>query len=210
MLCARIASTWAVLPRIASKPPWTAGCSVLTRPSIISGNPVRSLTSSTLSPASLSVIRVPPVETSSTPKPANVRAKSTTPVLSETEMRARVARRRCSVMASLYSLPRLRGRVGRGSVACALVDSSAGLPPPARYARSSPASGGGNSQRQPRLFLFADAAGRGARWISVLQAPLHARGGAGVAVDDDLGGAARAFAAGEINAVLEVDAVLVG
>ena len=72
-----------------SSPPCTAGCSVLTRPSIISGNPVSSLTSRTFRPASLSVMRVPPVETSSMPKPASVRAKSTTPDLSETEMRAR-------------------------------------------------------------------------------------------------------------------------
>ena len=110
MSCARIASVCAALPRIASKPPWTAGCSVLTRPSIISGNPVRSLTSSTSRPASLKVLRVPPVETSSMPWPASARAKSTTPVLSETEMRARDTRRSCSVIAFIYSLPRARGR----------------------------------------------------------------------------------------------------
>ena len=45
---------------MASSPPCTAGCSVLTRPSIISGKPVRSLTSSTFRPASLSALRVPP------------------------------------------------------------------------------------------------------------------------------------------------------
>src|SRR5579863_1017042 len=169
MRCLRIASVCAALPRMPSSPPCTAGCSVLTRPSIISGYPVNSPTSSALSPASVSVLRVPPVETSSTPKPASAPANSTTPDLSETEMRARDARRNCSVMAG----PTI-------------------------------------SQRQPRL-LFLTYAPRGVdRGAGMLQAPLHARGGAGMAMDDDLRGAARTFAAGQINAVLKVDAVLVG
>ena len=63
----RIASTWAGLLRMASKPPWTAGWSVLTRPSIISGKPVTSDTSVTLSPAAISASRVPPVEMISMP-----------------------------------------------------------------------------------------------------------------------------------------------
>ena len=75
--------------RTASRPPWTIGCNVLTRPSIISGKPVRSLTSFTVSPASRSVLAVPPVETSSTPCWLRARARSTTPVLSETDNRAR-------------------------------------------------------------------------------------------------------------------------
>ena len=38
-------------------PPWIAGCSVLTRPSIISGKPVTSETLVTGSPASASALR---------------------------------------------------------------------------------------------------------------------------------------------------------
>src|SRR5271155_2945231 len=183
MRCARIASACAGLFRTPSRPPCTAGCSVLTRPSIISGKPVSSLTSSAFRPASLSVLRVPPVETSSMPKPASSRANSTIPDLSETEIRAREARRRCSVMAHLYSLARLRGRVGTGF-----------------------------SQRQPRFLVVTGAACRaGARrrgGTGLLEAPKHARGRAGVAVDDHLHRLARALAAGEINAVLEIDAIL--
>jgi len=40
MPCACIEATCPWLSRTASSPPWMAGCSVLTRPSIISGNPV--------------------------------------------------------------------------------------------------------------------------------------------------------------------------
>ena len=54
--------------RRARMPPWIAGCSVLTRPSIISGNPVTSETLTTGSPASASALAVPPVEMSSTPQ----------------------------------------------------------------------------------------------------------------------------------------------
>ena len=39
------------LPRMASRPPWTLGCSVLRRPSIISGKPVCAATSLTATPA---------------------------------------------------------------------------------------------------------------------------------------------------------------
>src|SRR5580704_16581977 len=174
---ARIASAWAGLSRIASRPPCTAGCSVLTRPSIISGKPVKSPTSSTFSPASLSVLRVPPVETSSMPKPDNARANSTTPVLSETEMSARDARRSSSVI----GVPTL-------------------------------------SQRQPlqrqSWLLFARAPRRAGtcrrRRIGLLKAPLHARGGARMAVDDHLDRPARSFAGGEINAVLKLDLILTG
>ena len=50
------------IPRRASRPPWIFGCSVLTRPSMISGKPVNSLTSVTVNPASRSTRAVPPVE----------------------------------------------------------------------------------------------------------------------------------------------------
>ena len=98
MPCACIDAAWSLFSRIASRPPCTLGCSVFTRPSIISGKPVSSDTSSTLSPASASALRVPPVETSSTPRSASARASSTSPLLSDTEMRAREMRRGWSVM----------------------------------------------------------------------------------------------------------------
>src|ERR1700726_441452 len=167
----RIASACAALSRIASNPPCTAGCSVFTRPSIISGKPVRSLTSSTVRPASLSALRVPPVETNSMPWPASARANSTTPDLSETEMRARDARRRFSV------------------IICSRL-----------------------SQRQPRLVLAGAARGADCgkrRSAGLLESPEHAGRGARIAVDDHLHGAARPVAAGEIDAVLERDAIVV-
>ena len=80
--------------RTASRPPWTAGCSVFTRPSIISGNPVTSETSVTGTPAASRAARVPPVDRSTTPKAANASAKGTRPDLSDTEMSARATRRK--------------------------------------------------------------------------------------------------------------------
>src|SRR6266436_3494058 len=87
--------------RTASNPPWILGCRVLTRPSIISGKPVRSDTSRTLRPASASARAVPPVEMSSMPKPSSRRANAINPVLSDTEMRAREIGRRCSTIDGL-------------------------------------------------------------------------------------------------------------
>src|SRR5688572_24466024 len=75
--------------RRANSPPWTPGCSVFTRPSSISGNPVTSATSCTLSPASRSAFAVPPVEMRSQSRSTRRVAKSTIPVLSDTEMSAR-------------------------------------------------------------------------------------------------------------------------
>src|ERR1019366_4636050 len=89
MPCAFIASAWSGLSRRASSPPCTLGCSVLTRPSIISGKWVISETSLTASPASRSALAVPPVEIRATPCPARPLAKSINPVLSETDKRAR-------------------------------------------------------------------------------------------------------------------------
>src|SRR5580765_6056764 len=65
-------------------PPWIFGCSVLTRPSIISGKPVTVDTLVTASPASLRARAVPPVETRSKPRAARPRPKPTKPLLSET------------------------------------------------------------------------------------------------------------------------------
>src|SRR3954454_3869473 len=67
-----------------------AGCRVLTRPSIISGNPVTSDTFRTGMPAAAIARAVPPVDTSSTPRPASPRAKASRPVLSETLRIARI------------------------------------------------------------------------------------------------------------------------
>src|SRR5256714_3958263 len=65
-----------------------AGCSVLTRPSSISGKLVISLTSRTATAAARSALAVPPVEMRLQPSLVKPRAKSTTPVLSETESSA--------------------------------------------------------------------------------------------------------------------------
>ena len=53
------------MPARPSRPPCTIGCRVLTRPSIISGKPVTSLTSRTGRPASRIALAVPPVDSSS-------------------------------------------------------------------------------------------------------------------------------------------------
>src|SRR5438477_300031 len=52
MSCCFMAAAWSGLSRRASRPPWILGCSVLTRPSIISGKPVTSETSVTGNPRS--------------------------------------------------------------------------------------------------------------------------------------------------------------
>src|SRR5918999_431925 len=59
---------------------------------MISGKPVRSSIGRTSRPASVSSRAVPPVEISSTPRPASPRAKSATPRLSETDSSARRTR----------------------------------------------------------------------------------------------------------------------
>src|SRR3982751_2954043 len=90
MPCSFIDATWSGLSRRARMPPCTLGCRVFTRPSIISGKPVKSPTSVTTTPFSLSSCAVPPVDRISTPSGRSALANSTTPVLSETLMRARV------------------------------------------------------------------------------------------------------------------------
>ena len=91
MPCSSAAAMCAGTSRRASRPPWTRGCSVLTRPSIISGKPVRSSMGRTGTPASASALAVPPVETISTPNSlTSARQNSTTPVLSVTETSARL------------------------------------------------------------------------------------------------------------------------
>src|SRR6185437_8032164 len=72
-----------------SRPPCTFGCSVLTRPPMISGKPVSSLTSRTGTPASRNAVALPPVEINSTPSACRARPRSAKPVLSETLSSAR-------------------------------------------------------------------------------------------------------------------------
>ena len=126
--CSATAASCSALPRMYKRPPCTRGCSVFTRPSSISGNPVSWLMSSTANPASRSTRAVPPVETSSTPRSASTRAKATSPVLSVTLKSARLIVFRvagiASVLATLCPLgsrrfyaPRsaqIRSRVRRG------------------------------------------------------------------------------------------------
>src|SRR6185503_12175742 len=82
------ASSTPARPRRA---PCTFGCSVLTRPSMISGKPVSEATSVTARPAPEIARAVPPVEINSKSSAASSRASSTMPVLSETESSARRA-----------------------------------------------------------------------------------------------------------------------
>src|SRR3954451_24562784 len=98
---------------MASRPPCTLGCRVLTVPSIISGKPVSSETSLTLSPAAAIAFAVPPVETSSTPWPTSARANSASPVLSETDNRARVTWRGCSVIGYVLQARSCPARLNR-------------------------------------------------------------------------------------------------
>src|SRR5215472_16865395 len=74
--------------RRASRPAWTPGCRVLTRPSRISGKPVRSVTGWTSIEASSRARRVPPVEYRSWPSRVRPRAKAGRPALLWTERRA--------------------------------------------------------------------------------------------------------------------------
>ena len=184
MPCSFIEAACSVSSRIASRPPCTFGCSVFTRPSIISGKPVRSETSRTFRPASAIALAVPPVETSSMPCSLSARANSISPVLSETESSARVMRRR-SVMRS-FVMARAGGAFGKRG----------------RSSRPQHYSGSCGSSRSARR----------TRFLRVLmgEGPVHARHVARVAVDHDLHGAARPVGPGEIDAFLKLHPLLVG
>ena len=65
------------------------GCSVLTRPSRISGEPVTAETGVTATPRCSRWRSVPPVERISKPSSTRPRASASTPDLSDTEMSAR-------------------------------------------------------------------------------------------------------------------------
>src|SRR6185312_15972433 len=85
------AITASSVPRRPSRPPCTLGCRVLTRPSMISGKPVSSLTSRTGTPTSRSALALPPVERISMPSACRARPISARSVLSETLSSARRA-----------------------------------------------------------------------------------------------------------------------
>src|SRR6266536_4921955 len=82
---------WTGSPRIARMPAWISGWSVLTRPPRISGKLVSSWRLLTATPFSRSSASVPPVEYTSTPRSTSPRVKSTTPVLSNTLISARIS-----------------------------------------------------------------------------------------------------------------------
>src|SRR3954465_10556478 len=86
--CAASVSTSSARSRRARMPAWMRGGSVLTRPPRLSGAAVTSSTRVTASPCSSRNAAVPPDETSSKPRAARPRAKSSTPVLSQAEIRA--------------------------------------------------------------------------------------------------------------------------
>src|SRR5687767_11424289 len=107
MPCSRM--TASSVPARPSSAPWTFGCRVFTRPFMISGKPVSDDTSVTGRPVPAIVRAVPPVETREYPRAASSRARSTIPVLSETESNARRAFGRVissgseSVLAQLFA-----------------------------------------------------------------------------------------------------------
>src|SRR3954451_18268480 len=90
--CSLSVATCAGLSRTARTPAAIFGLIVLTRPSSISGKPVRSSIGRVSMPASARCLAVPPVETISTPSSRRQRAKSAMPVLSDTVMSARLTR----------------------------------------------------------------------------------------------------------------------
>src|SRR5579862_7368898 len=111
--CLTAAWCWG-FDRMASNPPWTLGCRVFTRPSSISGNPVKSETSLTFRQFSRSNFAVPPVESSSTCSAASLDASSSTPVLSLTLINAREILRMGTSMKSWESEDRSQGKENEG------------------------------------------------------------------------------------------------
>src|SRR5215217_2781978 len=88
ILCSASCATWSASERRARMPPWMRGCSVFTRPSRISGEPVCSETCTAGTPLSFRCLSVPPVLRMRQPSLCRPCAKGSRPVLSETEMRA--------------------------------------------------------------------------------------------------------------------------
>src|SRR5471032_59481 len=212
------------LSRIASNPPCTLGCRVLTRPSIISGNPVSSDTSATFNPAAAIALAVPPVETRSMPWPASARANSIRPDLSETDNKARVTRRGWSVMSWSWIISSRVARfcqsreghlwkspsplVGEGGVGGRRESGACGLP----LSLTLPHKGGGNAFSSQRQFgLAARVAlcrGRGGRGGRADKTPADAGGAARILLNHDLGGAPRAIGSRQEYAVCQFDLVV--
>src|SRR4051794_15903943 len=90
--CSLSVPTCSALSRTASTPAAIFGLIVFTRPSSISGKPVKSSIARVSTPASFRCFAVPPVETISTPSSRRQRANSAMPVLSETVISARLTR----------------------------------------------------------------------------------------------------------------------
>src|SRR5262245_32367844 len=186
MWCCSIAARCSLFPRIASSPPCTFGCSVLTRPSIISGEPVRSATSTTERPASLSAFAVPPVETSSTLKCASSRKNGTSPALSETDSRALVIRRGWLLMAD-----ELAHQVGES----VFVDRD-------------PSTGIHSHHLKWQFRLLCPIrAGPWRRRRRMAETPAHGRRLARASVDHDLHGSPGTVGTGQEHAFLKLDCV---
>src|SRR6202048_205687 len=193
MPCAFIARACSALSRIASRPPCTRGCRVLTRPSIISGKSVSSETSLTFRPAAAIALAVPPVDTSSMPWPARARANSISPVLSETDNKARITRRGWSVMARSY----MAGPPGSMVL------------PATKPAKAAMCRLGQILQRQFRLAARAAFGWRGGgRCLRSHEAPADRGSVAGILPDHDLGGAAGAVVPRQEYAVFQFDLVV--
>src|ERR1700722_3570991 len=201
MPCAIIACACSALSRIASKPPCTFGCRVLTRPSIISGNPVSSETSLTFNPTAAIALAVPPVETKSMPWAASARANSISPDLSETDNNARVTRRGLSVMGRSWA-----ARPPRSTVLSAM------KPAKSECGNLRPRKMGAGHHSLQRQFRFtaciASRCRRRNRSRRADKAPADAGGLPRILANHDLGGAAGTVVSRQKHAVFEVDLVV--
>ena len=130
--CSAAARRCSSSSRSASRPAYRRGCSVLTRPSSISGKPVKSSIARTGRPASASARAVPPVETISTPSSARPRAKSTIPSFSDTDSSAR------------------RTRTSPGAAGSTPAALEVARLPPAPICREPTRAGGARPRRAPR------------------------------------------------------------
>src|SRR3984957_11449417 len=201
MPCAIIACACSALSRIASKPPCTFGCRVLTRPSIISGNPVSSETSLTFNPTAAIALAVPPVETKSMPWAASARATSTSPDLAETDNNARGTRRGWSVMGLSWA-----ARPPRSTVLSAM------KPAKSECGNLRPRKMGAGHHSLQRQFRFtaciASRCRRRNRSRRADKAPADAGGLPRILANHDLGGAAGTVVSRQKHAVFEVDLVV--
>ena len=180
---------------MARSPPCTAGCRVLTRPSIISGKPVSSDTSRTASPASLKRLAraAGRDQFDAIAGKAHGRIRQCRICRRRRAGRA-TARRRCSVMMVFIFILRRTAQVKRDRT-----KRKRRLP-----VRHSGSRGSSSRVRRAAPAVASAAARR------LLEAPDHPRRRARVSVDDHLHCPARAFVAGKINAVFELYLVFAG